>query len=510
MTSWISLFSVSSILVAVIYGEIVLISEDKQLIEMWKANVTCQKQIQEDYGIFNESYCERDWDTLACWPPTLAGEIAKIPCPNYTNGFNTNEYAYKICTVNGTWYYDVVRNIAWTDYTRCFGASPDLPELIKKHMPYIQLIFNIGYGISLVCLLIATTIMISFRRLRCPRNIIHVNLFVSFILRATISFMKENLLVMKTGFPSDFREVNGKLQFIPDDTHWECKLFFTTFHYILGTNYIWILVEGLYLNMLITVAVFSEKSGIKWFVIFGWASPLLFVVPWVIVRSELDNTLCWNTNNEVPEYFWIMRGPIVLSVAINFVIFLNIIRVLFTKLTAFNSFETKKFRKLGKSTLVLIPLFGVHYIVFLGLPDNVSAKAELVKLYFEMFLNSVQGFIVALLFCFLNGEVQTEIIKTWNRFRLSHDLGRLSVNRDTVMSYVSRTRNSNSNSDERDPPLCEDVELKMINSGDNAVKEYSKEKKNGHVRFQDESVPMLKCNGNNFNCNLKLSNNYKH
>lgn len=40
--------------------------------------------------------------------------------------------------------------------------------------------------------------------------------------------------------------------------------------------------------------------------------------------------------------------------------------------------------------MVLIPLFGVHYVVFAGLPDNVSDEAELVKLYFEMFFNSIQ------------------------------------------------------------------------------------------------------------------------
>ena len=38
----------------------------------------------------------------------------------------------------------------------------------------------------------------------------------------------------------------------------------------------WILVEGLYLNMLITVAVFSEKSGIKWFTLFGWGMFMIF------------------------------------------------------------------------------------------------------------------------------------------------------------------------------------------------------------------------------------------
>ena len=38
---------------------------------------------------FTGSFCERVWDTLVCWPPTPAGSIASIPCPNYLNGFNT-------------------------------------------------------------------------------------------------------------------------------------------------------------------------------------------------------------------------------------------------------------------------------------------------------------------------------------------------------------------------------------------------------------------------------------
>jgi hypothetical protein len=41
------------------------------------------------------------------------------------------------------------------------------------------------------------------------------------------------------------------------------------FNYILGANYMWIFTEGIYLHMLITVAMFSEKSGIKKLVLFG-------------------------------------------------------------------------------------------------------------------------------------------------------------------------------------------------------------------------------------------------
>lgn len=46
------------------------------------------------------------------------------------------------------------------------------------------------------------------------------------------------------------------------------------------------------------------------------------------------------------------------------------------------------FRKLAKSALVLIPLFGVPYIVFLGWQENITKQVEVVKLYFEMTFNA--------------------------------------------------------------------------------------------------------------------------
>ena len=53
-----------------------------------------------------------------------------------------------------------------------------------------------------------------------------------------------------------------------------CKVLFTIFNYILGANYMWIFAEGMYLHMLISVAMFSEKSGVKKLIIFGWGELL--------------------------------------------------------------------------------------------------------------------------------------------------------------------------------------------------------------------------------------------
>lgn len=48
-------------------------------------------------------------------------------------------------------------------------------------------------------------------------------------------------------------------------------------------------------------------------------------------------------------------------------------------------------RKLLKSTLVLMPLFGVHYMVFMGLPyTEVTGLLWQIQMHYEIFFNSLQ------------------------------------------------------------------------------------------------------------------------
>jgi hypothetical protein len=54
---------------------------------------------------------------------------------------------------------------------------------------------------------------LSTRKLRCPRNMLHLHLFVSFIMRAFMALLKDIIFVSGVGLPMDVIEKNGSSYF---------------------------------------------------------------------------------------------------------------------------------------------------------------------------------------------------------------------------------------------------------------------------------------------------------
>lgn len=388
-----------------------------------RCNHTISKVVKPSDGGL---YCDPTWDNIMCWPSYVPSDTRVTQaCADYVDGFNPKEHAVRYCTANGTWeiHPDESINTSWTNFHNCRKKTEcSIPTIIPKHMPIIVTISTIGYSLSLAFLLVATAIMLGFKKLLCQRNIIHVNLFLSFSLRAVIALIRRGVLEDGVALPKDIKHTDDGSIFFTDGPHWECKLLVTLMHYSLGANYMWIFVEGLYLHNLIFFAVFWQSKRIfRFYIIIGWLSPLLFVVIWVFLRIYLNDAFCWATHTK--DLYWILETPIIVSIGVNFIFFLNIIRVLFLKIRDCNTQDPRRYRKLAKSTLVLIPLFGVYYIIFIVMDKYTEPLVVIIHLYSEMILNSFQGTIVSLLFCFLNGEVQGEIKKRWHR----HWLRRQSV-----------------------------------------------------------------------------------
>uniref|UniRef100_A0A8C5ETL0 Parathyroid hormone/parathyroid hormone-related peptide receptor n=1 Tax=Gouania willdenowi TaxID=441366 RepID=A0A8C5ETL0_GOUWI len=398
--------------------------------------------------------CAPEWDGIVCWPEGSPGQLVSTACPDYIYDFNHRGLAFRRCDTNGTWEL-ATANKTWANYNECAKFLYHYNHSYEKEVFHrLYLIYTVGYSISLGSLMVAVLILGYFRRLHCTRNYIHMHLFVSYMLRAISIFVKD--LVLYSGSAIDGGErvtvedlksiteapTTNKSQFI------SCKVVVTLFMYFLATNYYWILVEGLYLHSLIFMTFFSNRKYLWGFTLIGWGKES------VILRLALGyfkNTFLNNKcKTKIGCLKWIYQVPILVAVVVNFILFLNIIRVLASKLRETNAGHCdsrQQYRKLLKSTLVLMPLFGVHYIIFNAMPyTEVSGVPWLIQMHYEMLFNSFQGFLVAIIYCFCNGEVQAEIKKSWSRRTLALDFKRKARSGSNTYSYgpmVSHTSVTN-------------------------------------------------------------------
>ncbi|XP_009094834.2 parathyroid hormone/parathyroid hormone-related peptide receptor-like [Serinus canaria] len=406
-----------------------VLTKEEQIYLLVEAKEKCQRDIKAQLEKIKDPSCPPEWDGIICWPRGSPSQEVSVPCPDYIYDFNHKGHAYRYCSAYGTWAMALSINKTWANYTECaLLFSSESRSHQKEVFDRLHLMYTVGYSISLASLIVAVCILSYFKRLHCTRNYIHVHLFTSFICRALSIFLKDMVLYSGTA-PSDadrLREDDFRGPSPGQRGHLVgCKVVVTLFLYFLATNHYWILVEGLYLHSLIFMAFLSNKNYLWVLIIIGWGLPAVFVSIWASVRASLADTQCWDLS--AGNMKWIYQVPILAAVMVNFFLFLNIIRVLASKLWETTTGKVdpwQQYRQLLKSTLVLMPLFGVHYVVFMAMPyTEVSGLLWQIQMHYEMLFNSSQGFFVAFIYCFCNGEVQAEIKKAHFRRLLALHLG---------------------------------------------------------------------------------------
>ncbi|XP_067412659.1 gastric inhibitory polypeptide receptor [Emydura macquarii macquarii] len=367
--------------------------------------------------------CNRTFDMYACWGDALPNTTAIVPCPWYLPWHHRvpDGFVMRLCGPAGQWLMDE-SGLPWRDHSRCEDRSTD--HFFQKQVRLLEqfrLMYTVGYSLSLVSLLLALLLLLAFRKLRCTRNYIHVNLFLSFMLRAISILTRDALL--RVHISKDLQHEGDLSHLLGDDQAAAgCRLAQVLTQYCVGANYYWLLVEGLYLHNLLVLMAISEESCFVGYLLVGWGVPILFVIPWVIIRYLYENNQCWERNDNM-AYWWIIRCPILIAILVNFIIFVRIIKILVSKLRAHQMRYTDYKFRLAKSTLTLIPLLGIHEVVFaLVTEEQAQGTLRYIKLFFELFLSSFQGLLVSILYCFVNKEVQSEIRRKWQRCRLGANL----------------------------------------------------------------------------------------
>jgi len=356
-----------------------------------------------------------------------------------------------------------------------------------RMLHYARMIMISGYAVSLVATTLGSILMIGLRRLRCTRIWIHINLQLSFLLRAAI-WLLHDASTVDTTLSSDsnfemttkmeayfqrnnytintndtFTEVTTYLQgtwlhpmkkyhtdnlgqftevydvFCNDESGWFwCRLYDVISHYILCTNYFWVLVEGIYLRMLLQRAQFGFSMGnMSVFMVIGWGMAFLPTFVWLIVNMALRNDVnCWANDQDLAKssvnsfgktyrYELITEIPIMISVLVNVFIFISVVSIVGSKLRV-NVMKKSDYRyRLARSTLALLPLLGIHYALTMFIKVGAAeskTQLHIVTNFINATLTSLQGLLVSIIYCFCNAEVQDELEKTYSAWKLGRDV----------------------------------------------------------------------------------------
>uniref|UniRef100_A0A8C3R4W4 Growth hormone-releasing hormone receptor n=1 Tax=Cyanoderma ruficeps TaxID=181631 RepID=A0A8C3R4W4_9PASS len=355
------------------------------ILHFQEREVECLERIHSESqspALPGQEGCPTEWDGVSCWPALPLGQSRAVTCPDILNVFKKSKgLIQRNCTEWG-----------WSLPSPPYHSACQLETLSSNdtEAKALRVPSLCGRCPFQRALLLAIIIFSCFRKLHCTRNSIHIHFFTSFILRGSAVFIKDSVLF------SDESIDHCTMSTVT------CKAAITFFQYSVLANFYWLLVEGLYLQTLLLLTFTCDRSYTWGYILIGWGVPMVTVGVWVLTRLQYDNHGCWDDYSSL--YWWVIKAPILLAIFVNFLIFLNITRMLAQKIRCPDLSKTHKqqFLRLTKSTLLLIPLFGVHYVVFALFPQHVGVDA---RLYFELVLGSYQGFLVALLYCFLNGEV---------------------------------------------------------------------------------------------------------
>ena len=85
----------------------------------------------------------------------------------------------------------------WTlsDYSQCFKPilCNDTKCSFEHHVKYIVTMRIVGYAASMVSLVLSIIILLR-PKLRCPRNFVHINLFVAFSVRTILTILVDTYI----------------------------------------------------------------------------------------------------------------------------------------------------------------------------------------------------------------------------------------------------------------------------------------------------------------------------
>ncbi|XP_026936814.1 glucagon receptor isoform X5 [Sagmatias obliquidens] len=321
-----------------------------------------------------ELVCNRTFDKYSCWPDTPPNTTANISCPWYLPWHHKVQHrlVFKRCGPDGQWVRGP-RGQPWRNASQCQMDDKELEvqkEVAKMYSSF-QVMYTVGYSLSLGALLLALAILLGLSKLHCTRNYIHVNLFASFVLKASSVLVIDTLL--KTRYSQRIGDDFSVSVWLSDGVPpccssppgwWSSVCLRTSSEYLTGgpaggfASPGWE-VLGWPRGEWPCGSECGSGSGVsgqrQWGALSKPGSPGVEVIgnylpsfPEALIRSQgirgwgatrlpghkqAPPCRCWTSNDNM-GFWWILRFPVFLAILINFFIFIRILHLLVAKLQA--------------------------------------------------------------------------------------------------------------------------------------------------------------------------------
>ncbi|XP_023324799.1 calcitonin gene-related peptide type 1 receptor [Eurytemora carolleeae] len=364
------------------------------------AEICCLQTISSE-STRSTDICPSTWDGWQCWSePGETGMLSYGSCPKYiyffTHGrqgtFSCDRQAERFCTEEG-WFRRGNYSYEWTNYQTCSKTK----DIIKWE--YTRLFF---YFLS-VCLLIPAIIIFQLNsKFNVSRIKLHKYLFLSLLLfiLSTIIF---RLIYFLPSLDPDFSE-DPVIQ-----NTWACNILTVLTKYLRLSNYAWIWNEGYYLNRLLQ-NTFEDKVAFSFLHFVGWVVPAFPTVVYSILRSREEGLYCWAYPSSNIWFEWVINIPGLIVILSNLFFFFNITRILVFKLNIHQINEPYKYRKTLRACGIIIPLFGLQWILTIYRFDTGECYFLVIYNVLDMLIDCSQGTIVAFILCYRTEEVQQYLL----------------------------------------------------------------------------------------------------
>ncbi|KAF7623607.1 hypothetical protein Mgra_00010107 [Meloidogyne graminicola] len=248
------------------------------------------------------------------------------------------------------------------------------------------------------------------------------NLAAAFVLRFAILALW-TLLSIKNAFRDCTHFVPIHLR----QWEWLCKSLLFGVIYFQVASVMWMLIEGVYLYSRFTVLAMRRTEAPYILYLFtGWGIPLFVVAVWATIhaRQSESRSFCWMPYAQGP-HLWILSITMGLALILNVIFLLLIILILVRKIRTESTAESKKIWRTVKATMLLVPLLGVSNVPLFYEPTHPSAFYMLGS----AILQHSQGIFIAVLYCFLNAEIQNALKRQISKVPLLRTI--LSGGRDS-------------------------------------------------------------------------------